>query len=85
MDRVILAAVDGDPPAAMRYTEARITPFALELLNQIDRNTVNFDRNFDDTLSEPSVLPSAIPNMLVNGATGICCGHGNEHSTAQSS
>jgi len=67
-------SVDGDPPAAMRYTEARITPFALELLNQLDRNTVNFDRNFDDTLSEPSVLPSAIPNMLVNGATGIAVG-----------
>lgn len=67
-------SVDGDPPAAMRYTEARITPFALELLNQLDRNTVNFDRNFDDTLNEPNVLPSAIPNMLVNGATGIAVG-----------
>ncbi len=67
-------SVDGDPPAAMRYTEARITPFALELLNQIDRNTVDFDRNFDDTLSEPNVLPAAIPNMLVNGATGIAVG-----------
>ena len=67
-------SVDGDPPAAMRYTEARITPFALDLLNQIDRNTVDFDRNFDDTLNEPRVLPSAIPNMLVNGATGIAVG-----------
>ncbi len=67
-------SVDGDPPAAMRYTEARITPFALDLLNQIDRNTVDFDRNFDDTLDEPNVLPSAIPNMLVNGATGIAVG-----------
>ena len=67
-------SVDGDPPAAMRYTEARITPFALELLNQLDRNTVDFDRNFDDTLNEPNVLPSAIPNMLVNGATGIAVG-----------
>ncbi len=67
-------SVDGDPPAAMRYTEARITSFAMELLNQIDRNTVDFDRNFDDTLDEPSVLPAAIPNMLVNGATGIAVG-----------
>ncbi len=67
-------SVDGDPPAAMRYTEARITPFALDLINQIDRNTVDFDRNFDDTLNEPRVLPSAIPNMLVNGATGIAVG-----------
>ncbi|KAF0111524.1 MAG: gyrA [Chloroflexi bacterium] len=67
-------SVDGDPPAAMRYTEARITPFALDLLKQLDRDTVNFDRNFDDTLSEPNVLPSAIPNMLVNGATGIAVG-----------
>jgi len=67
-------SVDGDPPAAMRYTEARITSFALELLNQLDRNTVDFIRNFDDTLNEPEVLPSAIPNMLVNGATGIAVG-----------
>lgn len=67
-------SVDGDPPAAMRYTEARITPFSLELLNQLDRNTVDYDRNFDDTLSEPQVLPAAIPNMLVNGATGIAVG-----------
>ena len=67
-------SVDGDPPAAMRYTEARITRFALELLNQLDRDTVDFIRNFDDTLNEPVVLPSAIPNMLVNGATGIAVG-----------
>ncbi len=67
-------SVDGDPPAAMRYTEARITPFALDLINQLDRDTVNFDRNFDDTLAEPSVLPSAIPNLLVNGASGIAVG-----------
>ncbi len=67
-------SVDGDPPAAMRYTEARITPFSLDLLSQIDRDTVDFVRNFDDTLNEPIVLPSAIPNMLVNGATGIAVG-----------
>jgi len=67
-------SVDGDPPAAMRYTEARLTPFSMDLLNQIDRETVDFTRNFDDSLDEPLVLPSAIPNMLVNGASGIAVG-----------
>lgn len=67
-------SVDGDPPAAMRYTEARLTPFALDILNQIDRNTINFTRNFDDTLDEPEVLPAALPNLLVNGASGIAVG-----------
>lgn len=67
-------SVDGDPPAAMRYTEARLTSIAMELLNQIDRDTVDFARNFDDSLDEPLVLPSAIPNMLVNGASGIAVG-----------
>ena len=64
-------SVDGDPPAAMRYTEARLTAYAIDLLAQLDRNTVDFTRNFDDTLSEPAVLPAAIPNLLVNGASGI--------------
>jgi DNA gyrase subunit A len=67
-------SVDGDPPAAMRYTEARLMPFAMELISQIDRNTVDFSRNFDDTLDEPVVLPSAVPNLLVNGASGIAVG-----------
>jgi DNA gyrase subunit A len=67
-------SVDGDPPAAMRYTEARLAPAALELLTQLDRNTVNFTRNFDDTLNEPEVLPAAIPNLLVNGTSGIAVG-----------
>ncbi len=67
-------SVDGDPPAAMRYTEARIAAPALDLLADINKNTVDFDTNFDDTLSEPTVLPSAIPNLLVNGATGIAVG-----------
>lgn len=67
-------SVDGDPPAAMRYTEARITSFALDMIAQIDRNTVDFDRNFDDTLDEPEVLPAAIPNLLVNGTSGIAVG-----------
>ncbi len=67
-------SVDGDPPAAMRYTEARLTSFSMEILNQLDRDTVDFGRNFDDSLDEPLVLPSAIPNMLVNGASGIAVG-----------
>ena len=67
-------SVDGDPPAAMRYTEARLTPFAIELLTQIERETVDFSRNFDDTLEEPVILPAAAPNLLVNGASGIAVG-----------
>ena len=67
-------SIDGDPPAAMRYTEATITGFAQDLLSQLDRATVDFVRNFDDTLDEPCVLPSAIPNLLVNGASGIAVG-----------
>jgi DNA gyrase subunit A len=67
-------SMDGDPPAAMRYTEARLTSPAMEMLNQIDKNTVDFSNNFDETLSEPVVLPAAIPNLLVNGATGIAVG-----------
>lgn len=67
-------SVDGDPPAAMRYTEARLTNPALDLLIDINKETVDFSPNFDDTLEEPSVLPAAIPNLLVNGATGIAVG-----------
>jgi DNA gyrase subunit A len=67
-------SVDGDPPAAMRYTEGRITAFAQDLINQLDRQTVDFAPNFDDTLKEPIVLPAAIPNLLVNGAIGIAVG-----------
>lgn len=67
-------SVDGDPPAAMRYTEARLTPAALDILFDLNKNTVDFTPNFDDTLEEPNVLPSAIPNLLVNGATGIAVG-----------
>ena len=67
-------SVDGDPPAAMRYTEARLAQVAMEMLNQIDKNTVDFSGNFDQTLTEPTVLPAAIPNLLVNGATGIAVG-----------
>jgi DNA gyrase subunit A len=67
-------SVDGDPPAAMRYTEARLQASAMNLLSDINKNTVDFDENFDGTLVEPSVLPAAIPNLLVNGATGIAVG-----------
>ena len=67
-------SVDGDPAAAYRYTEARLTRVAMEMLADIDKNTVNFTPNFDDRLMEPSVLPSAVPNLLVNGSSGIAVG-----------
>ncbi|MBQ3506647.1 MAG: DNA topoisomerase 4 subunit A [Clostridia bacterium] len=67
-------SVDGDPAAAMRYTEARMQPLALELLRDIDKETVSFSLNFDDTLKEPDVLPGRFPNLLVNGASGIAVG-----------
>jgi len=67
-------SVDGDPPAAMRYTEARLAAPALDLLADIGKDTVDYTDNFDGTLTEPTVLPSAIPNLLVNGATGIAVG-----------
>jgi DNA gyrase subunit A len=67
-------SVDGDPPAAMRYTEARLRKIAEELLVDIDKNTVDFRPNFDDSLQEPTVLPSKIPHLLVNGASGIAVG-----------
>jgi DNA gyrase subunit A len=67
-------SIDGDPPAAMRYTEARLAQPAMEMLTDIAKNTVDFVDNFDGTLTEPSVLPSSIPNLLVNGATGIAVG-----------
>ena len=67
-------SVDGDPPAAMRYTEARLAPVSEELLADIDQNTVDFIPNFDDSQTEPSVLPARLPNMLVNGASGIAVG-----------
>jgi len=67
-------SVDGDPPAAMRYTEARLTAPAMELLADIRKGTVDFSDNFDASLQEPDVLPAAMPNLLVNGATGIAVG-----------
>ena len=67
-------SVDGDPPAAMRYTEARMAPIAEELLADIEADTVDFSANYDDRLQEPDVLPSAFPNLLVNGSSGIAVG-----------
>jgi DNA gyrase subunit A len=67
-------SVDGDSPAAMRYTEARLKRIAEELLIDINKNTVDFQPNFDDSLQEPSVLPGKIPNLLLNGASGIAVG-----------
>jgi DNA gyrase subunit A len=67
-------SVDGDPAAAYRYTEARLTRIAMTMLEDIDKNTVDFQANFDDRLQEPTVLPSKIPNLLVNGSSGIAVG-----------
>ncbi|MDF2449585.1 MAG: gyrase subunit [Bacteroidota bacterium] len=67
-------SVDGDPPAAMRYTEARLRKITEEMLNDIEKDTVDFRPNFDDSLTEPTVLPSRIPNLLMNGASGIAVG-----------
>ncbi|MFB6236020.1 MAG: DNA gyrase subunit A [Halopenitus sp.] len=67
-------SVDGDPPAAMRYTEARMSPIAEELMADIEMDTVDFGSNYDDRLTEPEVLPSAFPNLLVNGSSGIAVG-----------
>jgi DNA gyrase subunit A len=67
-------SIDGDSPAAMRYTEARLRRIAEEMLNDISKNTVDFQPNFDDSLNEPTVLPAKLPNLLVNGASGIAVG-----------
>ncbi|WP_373760567.1 DNA topoisomerase IV subunit A [Streptococcus ferus] len=71
-------SMDGDPPAAMRYTEARLSEIAGFLLHDIDKKTVPFAWNFDDTEKEPTVLPAAFPNLLVNGATGISAGYATD-------
>lgn len=71
-------SMDGDPPAAMRYTEARLSPISDELLRDIDKETVEFMLNFDDTAEEPTVLPARYPNLLINGATGISAGYATD-------
>src|SRR5664280_3166155 len=67
-------SVDGDPPAAMRYTEARLHKMAEEMLADLEKNTVDFTDNFDGSLKEPLVLPSRLPNLLLNGSSGIAVG-----------
>jgi DNA gyrase subunit A len=67
-------SMDGDNAAAMRYTEARLRKIAEELLEDLDKETVDFQPNFDDSLQEPTVMPSKIPNLLINGASGIAVG-----------
>src|SRR5260370_3070302 len=67
-------SVDGDPPAAYRYTEARLSRIAASLLEDIDKETVDFKSNFDDSEQEPEVLPTRVPNLLINGSSGIAVG-----------
>lgn len=74
-------SMDGDPPAAMRYTEARLSELSGEMLSDIDKGTVDFVWNFDDTEKEPTVLPAKYPNLLVNGSTGISAGYATEIPT----
>lgn len=74
-------SMDGDPPAAMRYTEARLAPISAELLKDIEKETVDFVLNFDDTIEEPIVLPAGYPNLLVNGASGISAGYATDIPT----
>jgi DNA gyrase subunit A len=71
-------SIDGDAPAAMRYTEARLTPLAVEMLADLEKNTVDFRPNYDETREEPSVLPGVLPNLLVNGCSGIAVGMATE-------
>ncbi|MBW1834897.1 MAG: DNA gyrase subunit A, partial [Deltaproteobacteria bacterium] len=67
-------SIDGDPPAAMRYTEIRMTRLAHQMLEDLEKETVDFAANYDESLTEPSVLPSKFPNLLVNGSSGIAVG-----------
>lgn len=81
-------SIDGDPPAAMRYTEARLSKISAELLRDIDKQTVDFIPNFDDTEEEPVVLPARFPNLLTNGSTGISAGYATDippHNLGRSS
>src|SRR5438477_10574998 len=71
-------SIDGDAPAAMRYTEARLTALAVEMLNDLEKDTVDFRPNYDETREEPTVLPSVVPNLLINGSSGIAVGMATE-------
>ena len=77
-------SVEGDPPAAMRYTEAKLTHLGVALMTDMDKATVDFVPNYDETNHEPAVLPAAFPNLLVQRRHRHCGGHGDEHSTTQS-
>ncbi len=77
-------SVDGDPPAAMRYTEVRMTRLAQNFLDDIDKETVDFIPNYDGSLEEPGLLPTSIPNLLVNGSSGIAVGMATNIPPAQS-
>ena len=76
-------SIDGDPPAAYRYTEARMSKLSNEMLRDIEKETVDWDPNFDESRKEPRVLPSRFPNLLVNGSSGIAVGYGHQHSPPQ--
>ena len=76
-------SVDGDSAAAMRYTEARLQRLAMELLRDLDKETVDFGPNYDESLQEPLVLPSRYPNLLVNGSRRHRGRHGDQHPAAQ--
>src|SRR5574344_676482 len=67
-------SIDGDPPAAMRYTEARMQRITTEMLSELDKDTVDYKGNYDDTRKEPEVFPSRVPNLLLNGSSGIAVG-----------
>src|SRR5699024_2799501 len=71
-------SIDGDPPAAMRYTEARLSAISAQLLRDINKDTVDYIPNFDDSLEEPVILPARFPNLLVNGSTGISAGYATD-------
>ena len=71
-------SIEGDPPAAMRYTEARMTAASVAMLEDLDKETVDFKPNYDDRLTEPTVLPGRFPNLLINGSTGIAVGHSSK-------
>jgi len=76
-------SIDGDPAAAYRYTESRLTKLAEELLVDIDKETVDFTPNFDETTEEPVVLPSKIPNLIINGSSGYSSRNGDQYPSAQ--
>jgi len=76
-------SVDGDSPAAMRYTEVRMRKIAEEMLSDIDKDTVDWQLNFDDSLKEPTVLPTRIPGLLGKWGIGYCCRYGYKHAASQ--